>query len=147
MHPHAQLASSITNKMSNFPNIYREVRKFPKTDRIIIYCFIAFAYLVVIVPLLIFTFTGPTRKQSITQNDSLENFQGTVMRVYNDQANHNIRTAVLKNKYIFYVLPEWESKIEAGDSLCKKKGSFLLEVYKRHGEKIVLDYKPTIPTK
>jgi hypothetical protein len=89
---------------------------------------------------------GPSTKQVITKRDLSENVNGVVDTLFNNDRNHNIRTAILKNNQIFQILSEWESKIEIGDSLYKKKGSFLLEVYKRSGKKVVLDYRLTIPT-
>ena len=86
----------------------------------------------------------PSTKQLITERDSLENIDGVVDTLFNDNRNHNVRTAVLNNNQVFYILREWEPKIEVGDSLYKKKGSFFLEVHKKQGGKIVLDYKSTI---
>jgi len=87
---------------------------------------------------------GPTLKQTILKRDSLETVSGVVDTLFNDERNHNIRTAIFKNGKIFQIAPEWELKIEIGDSLYKKRGSFFLEVYKRLGQKINLDYRKTI---
>ncbi|MDF2432831.1 MAG: hypothetical protein JWP44_2462 [Mucilaginibacter sp.] len=87
---------------------------------------------------------GPSTKQVITASDLSENVSGVVDTLFNDERNHDIRTAILKNKSTFQILREWESDIEVGDSLYKKKGSFFLEIYKKGGKKIVLDYRSTI---
>jgi hypothetical protein len=87
---------------------------------------------------------GPSTKQVIIERDLSENVNGVVDTLFDNYRNHDIRTAIMKNNQIFQILPEWESKIEIGDSLYKKKGSFLLEVYKRSGKKVVLDYRSTI---
>ncbi|WPV00203.1 hypothetical protein SNE26_00280 [Mucilaginibacter sp. cycad4] len=76
----------------------------------------------------------------------METINGVVDTLYNDKANHNIRTAILTNKTKYQIESEWENKIEMGDSLFKAKGSFLLEMYKRNGQKVILDYKSTIPS-
>lgn len=89
---------------------------------------------------------GPTRKQVIVKRDSLVAICGVVDTLFNDKPNHNVRTAVLTNKLVFQINPEWESKIEIGDSLNKVKGSFILEVYKKNGKKVILDYKTTFPS-
>lgn len=88
---------------------------------------------------------GPSTREVIIERDLSENVNGVVDTVYNDEPNHNIRTIILKNKDIFQIEHLWELQIEIGDSLYKKKGSFFLEVYKKQGKKIVLDYRTLIP--
>jgi hypothetical protein len=115
-----------------------------KIDKIIIYGIFGS------IPVGLFLFSifsmilGPSTKQVIIERDLSENVNGVVDTLFDNYRNHDIRTAIMKNNQIFQILPEWESKIEIGDSLYKKKGSFLLEVYKRSGKKVVLDYRSTI---
>jgi hypothetical protein len=39
------------------------------------------------------------------------------------------------------IKPLWETKIEIGDSLSKKRGSYKLEIYKENGKKVIMDYR------
>jgi|GEM_PF-2087771 len=114
-----------------------------KVDKVVYWIFgvICIGLLLFFVLSLVF---GPSTKQVIIENDLSEEVNGVVDTLFNDAGNHDVRTAILKNKQIFEIVSEWESKIEKGDSLYKKKGSFLLEVYKKTGKKIVLNYKTTI---
>lgn len=117
-----------------------------KIDKIIIYCISGSMPLCLVLFVSYNAVSGLSMREGIIQRDSLEAVSGVVDTVYNDKPNHNIRTAILTNKTVFQIMSEWERKIEAGDSLQKKKGSFLLEVHKKSGEKIILDYKTTIPS-
>lgn len=58
--------------------------------------------------------------------------------MYFDERNHNVKTAVLDNARLYPIYRNWERQIEIGYSLSKKKGSFLLEVYKRNKAKLTL---------
>ncbi|SEO26169.1 hypothetical protein SAMN05192574_106314 [Mucilaginibacter gossypiicola] len=115
-------------------------------DKIIIYCIFGSVPMCLVLFVTYNLTFGPSTRQVIIQNDSLEMVSGVVDTVYNDALNHNIRTAILTDKTRYQIIPEWENKIEEGDSLYKAKGSFLLEIYKREGKKIVLDYRSTIPS-
>jgi 23S rRNA U2552 (ribose-2'-O)-methylase RlmE/FtsJ len=115
-----------------------------KTEKIILACIFGSVPAGLLFIFIFFTFFGPSTRQLITERDSLESVRGTVDTLFNDLKNHDIRTAVLTNHQTYYILREWESEIETGDSLYKKKGSFLLEVYKKNDKKVILDYRPTI---
>ncbi len=115
-----------------------------KIDKRIIYCIFGSILLCLILFVSYNAVFGISMRESIIQRDSLDTVSGVVDTVYNDKSNHNIRTSILTNKTVFQIISEWESKIETGDSLHKTKGSFLLEVYKKSGRKVILDYKTTI---
>lgn len=115
-----------------------------RIDRIIIYCIFGSIPLCLVLFVSYNVAFGSSASEAIIQRESLETVNGVVDTVYNDKPNHNIRTAILKDKTVYEIERTWESKIEVGDSLHKTKGSFLLEVYKKNGEKIILDYKSTI---
>jgi hypothetical protein len=118
-----------------------------KTEKIILYS------LVGSVPVGLFVFFafnmifGKPTKQIIRETDSLETVNSVIDTLYNDSQNHNTRTAILRNRQIYYISSEWESEIETGDSLNKIKGSFLLEVYKKDGKRKVFDYRSIYPSK
>ena len=118
-----------------------------KVDKIILYCIF---YSIPVALLIFFVYSSifsPSTKQVIRARDSLENVNGVVDTLYNDDRNHDIRTAILKDKSTYQIFRNWESDIEIGDSLYKKQGSFLLNIYKKNGKKIVLDYRTTIESK
>jgi hypothetical protein len=115
-----------------------------KVDKIILNCIFGSIPIGLLLYFVFCTIFGPSAKQVTIERDLSENVNGVVDTLFNDIRNHDIRIAILKNKATFQIFREWESAIEIGDSLYKKKGSFLLEVYKRNGKKVVLDYKSTI---
>jgi hypothetical protein len=117
-----------------------------KIDKIIIYCIFGSVPMCLVLFVSYDLMFGPSTREVIIQRDSLEMVNGVVDTLYNDKPNHNIRTAILTDKTKYQITPEWESKIEAGDSLYKAKGSFLLEIHKKKGEKIILDYRSTSPS-
>ena len=113
---------------------------------------IYFGLLAVVPALIIILFVydvvwGPSFNQVMTKEYSSETVHGVVDSLFDDVPNHDIRTAILTNKIIYQIESSWINDIEVGDSLSKDTGSFLLNVYKKNGKKVVLDYKPLIPTK
>jgi hypothetical protein len=118
-------------------------KKMRKIDKVIIYSILGIIPACLVLFVLWNVIWGPSTKQVITEMDLSENVNGVVDSLFDDKANHNVRTAILKNNYIFQIESQWASKIEVGDSLNKKKGSFLLEVYKKGNKKLVLDYRST----
>ena len=116
-----------------------------KIEKIIIYCIFGSIPTALLVIFILSMFFGKPTKQIIIERDSLETVNGVVDSLFNDKQNHNVRTAILKNHQTYQILREWEPDIEIGDSLSKKKGSFLLEVLKKRGKKIMLDYRSTLP--
>lgn len=126
--------------MNRYGSFFDEL-KLSKLDKRILYCIfysIPFALVIFVSYNLIF---GPGGDQAMRRRDLKENFGGVVDSVYNDKANHNVRIALLKNKYKFSMYRAWEPEIEKGDSLSKKQGSYLVEVFKKDGKVAVLDYR------
>ncbi|MHA4895352.1 hypothetical protein ACXZ1K_11405 [Pedobacter sp. PWIIR3] len=87
--------------------------------------------------------TGPSTQELIATGDLAESFTGRVDSLYFDERNHNGKYAVLDGEQICPIIRPWEQYVEVGDSLSKKQGSFLLEVYKRNHTKMTLDYRDT----
>jgi hypothetical protein len=79
--------------------------------------------------------------QNFLDNSALEVFHGKIDSIYNDVPNHNERIALLSDGYKFAIWPEWESKFSVGDSLDKKGKSLKIEIYKKDGKRIELNYK------
>ncbi len=115
-----------------------------KIDKVIIFSILGVLPACLILFFLWNTIWGPSTKQVITETDLSENVNGVLDSLFDDRANHNVRTAIMKNHYVFQIESQWASKIEIGDSLNKKKGSFLLEVYKKGNKKLILDYRSTL---
>ena len=61
--------------------------------------------------------------------------------MYFDIDNHNVKYVVSSTKMKFAILRRWEPYIEVGDSISKKRNSFLLKVYKKSGNRMVFDYR------
>ena len=118
-----------------------------KTDKIILCCIFGSIPAVLALFFLYNVIWGPSLKQTLTDMYLSEKVNGVVDSLYDDADNHNIRTALLKNGSLFQIERQWDSEIEVGDTLSKKAGSFLLEVYKKQGKKIVLNYKSIIPSR
>lgn len=83
----------------------------------------------------------------IKENNLAEDFAGKVVSLFKDEDNHNIKTAVLSNKYKYLLPAAWEDVIKIGDSLSKKKNTLKLEVYRQGQPKLVLDYSNTYKKK
>lgn len=116
-----------------------------KIEKIILTCIFSAVPLMVIILGIYYVFFSPSPREIKTKNDLAENFHGKVDSIYEDKPNHDEWYAIIKNKYSFNLPPGWQSQINVGDSLSKKKGSFLLEVYKSDGRKVILDFKSTLP--
>lgn len=82
-----------------------------------------------------------TTEKVIKDHDLAENFASKVDSLYWDRQNHNVKIAVLANGYKYQIFRKWESKIQIGDSLFKRKGSFKLIVYRDNNIKTTLDYR------
>ena len=121
----------------------KKLSSLSKLDKIIIYCIFYAIPLGLLIYFLLSGINGSSTSQIIRERDSLENVTGIVDSVFNDEQNHNIRTALLTNKKTFQIFKNREFEIEKGDSLYKKEGTFYLEIYKKSGKKLVLDYKTT----
>ncbi len=77
------------------------------------------------------------------ENDLNATFGGKVVNLFRDEHNHNIKTAVLSNNYIYLLPSDSEDTIKIGDSLSKKKNTLKLEVYRQGQPKMILDYHDT----
>lgn len=118
-----------------------------KIDKIILYSVLGLVPVGILLAILYSLMFTPSTKQMLTEMYSSQQVNGVVDSMYNDERNHNVRTLVLTNKSVFYIEELWTYKIDVGDSLYKKKGSFLLEVFKKNGKKMVLNYRTFIPSK
>jgi hypothetical protein len=83
----------------------------------------------------------PGAKEAFLIETAKETFEGKVDSMYNDKQNHNARMAILSDKYKFGLYRDWKSKIDLGDSLSKSNGSLVVEVFKKDGSKLVLNYR------
>ncbi|MOA36850.1 hypothetical protein D3C78_1583970 [compost metagenome] len=86
---------------------------------------------------------GKPLDELVKEDDLGEEFTGIVDTLYHEKQNHNVKIAGLSNGYKYQINGSWENEIKKGDSLSKKKGSFLLKVYKGNGQIITLDYRNT----
>lgn len=114
-----------------------------KIDKVIIYSIFytpAFLLLCYFVWNSIF---GKSVDELVKEDDLSEAFSGRVDSLYVEKQNHGVNVALLSNGYKYYIIQRWVSKIQVGDSLSKKQGAFLLNVYKKGGEVITLDYRNT----
>lgn len=79
----------------------------------------------------------------IKENNLNENFIGRVDSLYFEKQNHNVKIGLLSGGYKYQIFRQWERYIQVGDSLSKERKSFILNVYKKNGESITLDYQST----
>lgn len=84
---------------------------------------------------------APSFAQSFLNDAALEVFHGKVDSIYDDVPNHDERIALLSDGYKFSLWLDWESKISVGDSLSKNGNSLTIELHKRDGRVINLNYK------
>jgi hypothetical protein len=84
-----------------------------------------------------------TTEEVIKDRDLAESFASKVDSLYYDKQNHNTKIAVLANGYKYQIFRKWEPKIQIGDSLFKRKGSFKLIIYKDNAVKATVDYRDT----
>lgn len=82
-----------------------------------------------------------TAEEVVMDHDLTENFASKVDSLYYDKQNHNVKIALLASGYKYPIFRKWESKIQIGDSLSKRKGSFKLIIYKNNNTKTTLDYR------
>ena len=86
---------------------------------------------------------GETTQDIIKERDLEEHFNGYVDSLYYEVSNHNVKIGVLTSGYKYQIFRRWEHNIEVGDSLLKKKGSFIVSVHKKNGKQLALDYRNT----
>jgi hypothetical protein len=87
-----------------------------------------------------------TGAQSILNGIKNVQFFGRVDSVFRDVQDHNAQKVKLTNGYIYGLYPEWESKVEKGDSLSKLKGSVIVVLVKKNGNLIYFDYNKLVKT-
>jgi hypothetical protein len=87
---------------------------------------------------------APHAKDWILKDASQQAFDGKVDSVYRDTANHNAKTVILNNGYNYPIYADWEPDINLGDSISKAKGSFIVNVFKKNGGKVALDYRELV---
>lgn len=78
---------------------------------------------------------------AIIKEPAALNFNGTITSTYRAKNNHNAKMVVLKDGYTYSIWAEWETLVEIGDSLSKKRGSLDVVVYKKNNSKIILNYQ------
>jgi hypothetical protein len=84
-------------------------------------------------------------KESFLKEEAQLEFKGKVIEEYHDRMNHNVKVAVLNDKYEYQLMSEWERLIKVGDSISKKKDSLYVILIKAEtGEKIKLDYEKAV---
>lgn len=95
-----------------------------------------------LVGFVIWTWMFPeNRKENFLKRRSEEMFNGRVDTLYYDLQNHNTKTAILSSGSSFELFREWDNLVSKGDSLEKKKGSIIVNVYKITGDTLILNYK------
>jgi tetrahydromethanopterin S-methyltransferase subunit G len=98
--------------------------------------------LILLVCFIIWRKLDKTTMGQVVLNDIKEDqFHGKVDSVFHDLRDHNTKKVKLTTGYVYGLYPDWESMVEKGDSLDKKKGAVIVEVYKLNGVKINLDYR------
>lgn len=85
---------------------------------------------------------GKPTSELIKEDDLAERFSGKVESLYFDKQNHNVKIALLSNGYKYEIVTQWGPKIQVGDSISKKEGSFEVIIYKGNN-KSILDYRDT----
>lgn len=121
----------------------RKMDLMSRGDSRIVY-FVFGAPMLILIGFVAYTAITTMSTQELIVVDNLsEDFTGQVDSLYFDERNHNVKMALLTNDLLYPVYRNWEQYIEIGDSLSKKKGSFLLEVYKRNNTRMILDYRDT----
>lgn len=114
-----------------------------RTDKIILYStFFTPVVLLVCFFLWSIIFGKPTA-ELIREENLKENFNGRVDSLYFEIQNHNIKIGLLSEGYRCQIFRQWERYIDVGDSLSKKANSFFLDIHKKDGEIITLDYRNT----
>jgi len=88
----------------------------------------------------------PSGKELILQEAKAEILHGRADSIYYQTWNHNIKTIRASDGHTLELWPEWESLIDVGDSLFKRKGDLQVKVFKRSGKVVILDYKEIVKT-
>lgn len=109
-------------------------------DKTILYAFLGLTAVCIVVTFVYYAITMETGGALVLKEGADLDFNGRVESVYRDKKNHNAKTVVLRNGFVYEVYAEWEPLIEIGDSLSKVKGSLDVIVYKKNKSKIVLNY-------
>ncbi len=86
---------------------------------------------------------NPRVDGSPLQDAADEAFFGKVDSIYTEELSHGTRVALL-HWYPYHLPPDWESQIEIGDSLSKKKGELIVTLYKKNGRLVILDYNKLV---
>lgn len=112
-----------------------------RTDKIILY-----SIFYIPVAMLSFYFLwsvafGKPTSELIREDNLNENFTGRIDSLYFERQNHNVKIGLLSDGYRYQIFRQWERYIDVGDSLSKKTKSFLLNIHKKNGEVITLDYR------
>ena len=91
-----------------------------------------------------YTFLNSNDIDEAIKEDRLAlSFNGKVDSVYTVKQDHNLQFVLLDNGFNFSLPKRFENKVKVSDSVSKKQGTFYLEVYRRNGTKLTLDYRDT----
>jgi len=125
-------------------NIFGWIRENPditKQQKVILY--VTFGLVPAwMVGMLIWFLIFPTNPQEdFLKRMAKERFNGKVGSLYFNSRNHNVKTALLSDKYKFELFPEWEGSVSIGDSVIKNDTTPIVRVLKAGGKIITLDYK------
>lgn len=102
---------------------------------------IAIVAVVVIVFMIWKKYYASTVEEEIFERESPVTFHGIVDSTYYDKGDHNVKKAILSDGYIYNIDGKWESIIYLGDSLSKNKDDLKVEVHKKDGQQVILDYR------
>lgn len=126
-------------------NIFGWIRRNPditKNQKILLYITFGLIPAWIIGMALWFAFPSHSLESTLSVK-SAEAFTGRIDSLYNDSDNHNFKTALLSTKFEFVLERAWENSFSVGDSVSKKKGSLVIEVFKKN-KKMILNYKDVI---
>lgn len=114
-----------------------------RTDKIILYSVFYISVILLSCYFLWSVFFGKPTSELTREDDLNENFTGRIDSLYFERQNHNVKIGLLSDGYRYQIFRQWERYIDVGDSLSKNRKSFLLNIHKKDGEVITLDYRDT----
>lgn len=92
---------------------------------------------IVIIVLLIHNATSKSRFDTMLNDLLSKEYSGVVTAKYIDKENHNDPSIILSGHHKLSFYGQYWDKIQVGDSLVKKKGSGILEIYNQKGVNLI----------